>query len=140
MPICCIAAELRQRTQRAAPTKQDEVAPMAKVNVNKASREELVEVAGLRPVVAEAVLKARDEHHGRIPNVDALRESLREVRGVGSATLDQLADALSFGAAPAHEAPEKTAEVAHTAARAGAETAKTGAVVAHQAVRNGADT
>ena len=67
---------------------------MAKVNVNKASREELVEVAGLRPVVAEAVLKARDEHHGRIPNVDALRESLREVRGVGSATLDQLADAL----------------------------------------------
>ena len=105
---------------------------MAKVNVNKASREELVEVAGLRPVVAEAVLKARDEHHGRIPNVDALRESLREVRGVGSATLDQLADALSFGAAATHEAAEKTAEVAHTAARNGAEAAKAGAEVARQ--------
>jgi trimeric autotransporter adhesin len=105
---------------------------MAKVNVNKASREELVEVAGLRPVVAEAVLKARDEHHGRIPNVDALRESLREVRGVGSATLDQLADALSFGAAATHEAAEKTAEVAHTAARNGADAAKAGAEVARQ--------
>lgn len=105
---------------------------MAKVNVNKASREELVEVAGLRPVVAEAVLKARDEHHGRIPNVDALKESLREVRGVGSATLDQLADALSFGAAATHEAAEKTAEVAHTAARNGADAAKAGAEVARQ--------
>ena len=107
MPICCIAAEVRQRTQRAAPNRQDEVRPIAKVNVNKASREELVEVAGLRPVVAEAVLKARGKHHGRIPNVDALRESLREVRGVGSATLDQLADALSFGAAPAQRGPRE---------------------------------
>jgi phasin family protein len=105
---------------------------VAKVNVNKATREELVEVAGLRPVVADAVLKARDEHHGRLPNVDALKESLREVRGVGSATLDQLADALSFGAAATQEAAEKTAEVAHTAARNGAEAAKAGAEVARQ--------
>jgi hypothetical protein len=140
MSVCCIAADLRQRTQRAAAGTQEEVDLMAKVNVNKATREELVEAAGLRPVVAEAVLKARDEHHGRLPNIDVLRESLREVRGVGSATLDQLADALSFGAAPAHEAAEKTADAAHTAARAGAETAKAGAVVAHQAARNGADT
>src|SRR3954454_7837554 len=99
MAICCTAAELRQRTQRAAPNTQGEGAPMAKGNVNKASREELVEVAGLRPVVAEAVLKARDEHHGRPPNVGALRELRRELRGAGSAPPDQLADALSFGAA-----------------------------------------
>src|SRR3954452_7643468 len=98
---------------------------MAKVNVNKASREELVEVAGLRPGVAEAVLKARDEHHGRIPDVVALRESLREVRGAWrgfiSAALILRLVFLPFGAAATHEATEKTAEAARTAARNGAE-------------------
>jgi hypothetical protein len=97
---------------------------VAKVNVNKATREELVDVAGLRPQVVDAVLKARDEHHGRLANIDALKEALREVRGVGTATLDQLGEVLSFGAAATNEPTEKTAEVAQTAARAGAETAR----------------
>jgi competence ComEA-like helix-hairpin-helix protein/phasin family protein len=107
---------------------------MAKVNVNSASREELVDVAGLRPALAEAIVKHREEH-GRIADIDALGD----LKGVGAATLEQLKDVLQFGAEKAKETAAKTAEVATTAVRNGAETAKAGVEAAHQAAQRAAD-
>src|SRR5919205_404269 len=65
---------------------------MAKVNVNSASREDLVNVAGLRPEIADAVLEFRRKHH-RIADAQALGE----LPGVGPATVEQLRKALDFG-------------------------------------------
>src|SRR4051812_38297130 len=65
---------------------------MPKLNVNDATREQLVETAGLRPAVADALLEFRAKHGGKI----ASREALGELPGVGPATLDQLRDVLDF--------------------------------------------
>jgi competence ComEA-like helix-hairpin-helix protein len=65
---------------------------MAKVNVNSATRDDLVNVAGLRPDTADAVLGFRRKH-GRITDVQALEE----LPGVGPATVEQLREALDFG-------------------------------------------
>jgi competence ComEA-like helix-hairpin-helix protein len=65
---------------------------MAKVNANSATREELVEKAGLRPEIADAILKFRGRHGGRIADVDALGE----LPGIGPATLEQLRATLDF--------------------------------------------
>jgi len=65
---------------------------MAKVNVNSATRDDLVNVAGLRPDVADAVLGFR-RRHGRITDVQALEE----LPGIGPATVDQLRKALDVG-------------------------------------------
>ena len=83
---------------------------MAKLDLNEVTREELVDVAGLRPFVAEAVLKARDEHGGGIADIGALKDALGEVRGIGPATLDQLGDHLKVGRKPAEPAAAKAAE------------------------------
>jgi competence protein ComEA len=107
---------------------------MAKVNVNSASREELVDVAGLRPALAEAIVKHREEH-GRIADIDALGD----LKGVGAATLEQLKDVLQFGAEKAKETAAKTAEAATAAARNGAEVAKAGVETAQRAVDKGAE-
>ena len=63
---------------------------MAKVNINTATREELVDVVGLRPEVADEILKFRRK--GRIASVEALGE----LPGIGPATLDQLRKSLDF--------------------------------------------
>jgi competence ComEA-like helix-hairpin-helix protein len=107
---------------------------MAKVNVNSASREELVDVAGLRPALAEAILKHREEH-GRIADIDALGD----LKGVGAATLEQLKDVLQFGAEKAKETAVKTAEAATSVAREGAETARVGVEAAQRAADKGAE-
>jgi competence protein ComEA len=65
---------------------------MAKVNVNSATREDLVDVAGLRPEIADAVLEFRRKHD-RITEARALEE----LPGVGPATVEQLRKALDFG-------------------------------------------
>ena len=65
---------------------------MPKVNANTASREELVEAAGLRPDLAEAILNFRGKHGGKITEATVLEE----LPGVGPATIDQLRKALDF--------------------------------------------
>jgi len=65
---------------------------MARVNVNTATREELVDIAGLRPEVADEILKVRRK--GEIASVEALGQ----VPGVGPATLKQVREALEFSA------------------------------------------
>src|SRR3954449_3854823 len=65
---------------------------MPKLNVNDATREQLVETAGLRPAVADALLEYRTKHGGKIESPEALGE----LPGVGPATVDQLRDVLDF--------------------------------------------
>jgi competence protein ComEA len=87
---------------------------MAKVNVNvnAVSREELVDVAGLRPELAEAIIRFRDER-GKISNAD----ELDQVQGVGPATLEQLRKALSFGETADEKAERERTEAAQEAER-----------------------
>src|SRR3954467_6825130 len=65
---------------------------LSKVNVNSATRDDLVNVAGLRPEIADEVLEFRRKHH-RITDGQALGE----LPGVGPATVEQLRKALDFG-------------------------------------------
>src|SRR4051794_12938639 len=127
---------------------------MPKLNVNDATREQLVETAGLRPVVADALLEFRAEHGGKITSPEALGE----LPGVGPATLDQLRDVLDFrdkgeksgngsdkggnGAErEVRQTAERTAEATVAAARSGAkvtrEATETGARTASAAARSG---
>jgi len=90
---------------------------MAKVNVNRATHEELVEAAGLRPQVAEAVLRLRDEHGGRIADLEALKE----IKGIGDATLDHLREVLVAGKRPDEGAAPKKGPDGDAAPRKGEE-------------------
>jgi hypothetical protein len=96
---------------------------VTKIDLNEATREQLLEDAGLRPLVADAVLKARDERGGGIADIGALKDALGEVKGIGPATLDQLGDVLKVGRKAAKPADEKPAEAAPPAAKAGGEEA-----------------
>src|SRR5437764_14233415 len=102
---------------------------MARVNVNSATRDDLVNVAGLRPDIADAVLEFRRKHH-RITDV----QTLEELPGVGPAMVEQLRKALDFGdkggngsdhakgsEKDAGRAAERTAEAVSSTARSGAE-------------------
>src|SRR4051794_21517091 len=106
---------------------------MAKVNVNSATREDLVDVGGLWPEIADAVLEYRRKHH-RITDVGALEE----LPGVGPATVEQLRKALDFGdkggdggdrteagRKDADRSAEKAAEATRHAAEGGARAAST---------------
>src|SRR4051794_29933589 len=97
---------------------------MAKVNVNSATRDDLVNVAGLRPDVADAVLGFR-RRQGRITDVQALKE----LPGIGPATVDQLRKALDVGDKGGNGGDQ---------ARAG-ERAATGVRVASTTAREGLD-
>jgi helix-hairpin-helix protein/phasin protein len=112
---------------------------MAKVNVNSATRDDLVNVAGLRPDIADAVLEFRRKHH-RISDAQALEE----LPGVGPATVEQLREALDFGDKGGNgHARARAAEAASSAARGGAEAtrhaAESGARVASTTAREGTE-
>src|SRR3954453_20159850 len=85
---------------------------VTKIDLHEATREQLVGDAGLRPLVADAVLKARDERGGGIADIGALKDALGEVKGIGPATLDQLGDVLKVGRRAAKPADGKPAEAA----------------------------
>src|SRR6187551_2795678 len=101
---------------------------MPKLNVNDATREQLVETAGLRPAVADALLEFRAKHGGKIESPEALGE----LPGVGPATVDQLRDVLDFraggerdkGEREVRQATERTAEATAQVARSGAKVAR----------------
>src|SRR4051794_11916342 len=123
---------------------------MPKLNVNDATREQLVETAGLRPAVVDALLEFRSEHGGKI----ASPEALGELPGVGPATLDQLRDVLDFrdrgekagngsdkGGNGAEREVRQTAEATTAAVRSGARVARevteTGAQASSATARSG---
>src|SRR5690348_10526408 len=116
---------------------------MTKVNVNSATRDDLVNVAGLRPDVADAVLEFRRKHH-RIRDAQALEE----LPGVGPATVEQLRQALDFGDKGGNghaqaRAAERATGAASPAARGGAEAdrraAEGGARAASTVAREGTE-
>src|SRR3954469_26068358 len=94
---------------------------VTKIDLHEATREQLVEAAGLRPLVADAVLKARDERGGGIADLGALKDALGGVKGIGPATLDQLGEVLTVGRRAAKPANEQPAEAVPSAAKAGAD-------------------
>src|SRR5215207_9221350 len=96
---------------------------MAKINLHEATREQLVDSAGLRPLVAEAVLKVRDECGGEIADISALKDAVSEVKGIGPATLDQLGDVLKVSRQATKSAAETSTEAAAPAVKAGTEDA-----------------
>jgi competence ComEA-like helix-hairpin-helix protein len=108
---------------------------MAKVNVNSATREDLVNVAGLRPEIADAVLEFRRKHH-RITDAQALEE----LPGVGPATVEQLRKVLDFGNKGGNgsgqvEVGERVVEGPISAASGGARVASTTAREGTEIVR-----
>src|SRR4051794_3186672 len=122
---------------------------MPKLNVNDATREQLVETAGLRPAVVDALLEFRAKHGGKIESPEALGE----LPGVGPATLDQLRDVLDFRDKGGHDRGEKAGngsdkggngaerEIRQTTERtaeAAASVARSGAKVAREATETGA--
>jgi competence ComEA-like helix-hairpin-helix protein len=107
---------------------------MTRVNVNTATRDELVDLAGLRPDIADAILKIRRK--GEIRSVEALGQ----VPGVGPATLEQVREALDFsapvgGGGRGVEAPASRAvEAGRAATEAVASTAYGGVEAAQRAM------
>jgi competence protein ComEA len=105
---------------------------MAKVNVNSATREDLVDVAGLRPEIADAVLEFRRKHD-RITEARALEE----LPGVGPATVEQLRKALDFGDRGGNG--REQAEAGESAVKRAVSAASGGARVAPTAAREGTE-
>jgi competence ComEA-like helix-hairpin-helix protein len=106
---------------------------MARVNVNSASRDDLVNVAGLRPDVADAVLEYRRKHH---KITDA--QMLEELPGVGPATVEQLRRALDFGD-KGGDGCDQAKTTGKEAGRSAERAAEGGARVATAAASQGAD-
>jgi competence ComEA-like helix-hairpin-helix protein len=112
------------------------------VNVNTATREELVDMAGLRPDLADAIVKFRGKQ-GPITSAD----ELEEVSGVGPATLEQLRKSLDFReksgngsdkSEKAHGGNGKAAQETERAVRETAQrTAEAGAETASRVARSG---
>jgi Helix-hairpin-helix motif len=114
---------------------------MPKLNVNDATREQLVETAGLRPAVADALLEYRAKHGGKITSPEALGE----LSGVGPATLDQLREVLDFRDKggnghdkPGREAEREVRQTTEKAAEATTAVARSGAKVAREVTETGA--
>ena len=94
---------------------------MPKVNVNAATREELVETAGLRSDLADAILKFRGKHGDKITDVQALEE----LPGVGPATIEQLRKSLDFSERRASNGDDKYERADNGARRAAQERERT---------------
>lgn len=101
---------------------------MAKVNVNSASRDELVE-AGVRADLADEIMKLRRK--GRIESIEAIDA----IAGVGPVTLEQLRKTLDFSDRARAEGEKAGAE----AARGGREVAEKATDAAGAAMRDGAE-
>ena len=77
--------------QRSAPA--ETIAPEKRpVDVNTATAEELEELMGIGPVLAQAIVEYRSEH-GPFESID----ELLEVSGIGEAKLDNIRDDVTVG-------------------------------------------
>jgi hypothetical protein len=105
---------------------------MAKVNVNTASRDELIAVGGLRPEIVDEIMRLRRKE--KITSAEALEQ----VPGVGPATIEQLKKALDFGDQRKGSNGDDR-EAVRAATRTGAETAETAGESGLRVVRRAAD-
>src|SRR5690348_8434072 len=119
---------------------------MPKLNVNDATREQLVETAGPRPAVVDALLEFRSKHGGKI----AGRDTLGELHGIGPAALDQLRYVLDFrdrsekggngsnkAVREVRQTTEKAAEAVRGGVRVAREATETGARASTEVARSG---
>ncbi len=58
---------------------------MRNIDLNTASKEDLMEIEGIDPTLADKIIQFRDEH-GRISSVD----ELRDLSGISESTLEEL--------------------------------------------------
>ena len=98
-----------------------------KPDLNEASREELVEVAGLKPAKAETIVKLRQEQ-GPIGSLEQLRDAAK----LGKAEIDKLQDSFVV-------ATKAAGETAQAVAKQGAEATKRATETAQQMGRRGAE-
>jgi competence ComEA-like helix-hairpin-helix protein len=90
-----------------------------KPDLNEASREELVEVAGLKPAKAETIVKLRQEQ-GPIGSIEQLRDAAK----LGKAEIDKLQDSFVVAAKAARETTQEAAKQGGEAAKRVSETAQ----------------
>lgn len=103
------------------------MATNSKIDINKATKDQL-QSAGLRPTAADAVLKYREEH-GRVADVEALRE----LSGVSGSVFEQLKSSVEV-------VGEGQAKTAKAATEATGQSAKAGAETAADVTKKAADT
>ena len=77
----------------------------AAVNLNSATKDELVALPGIGPAKAQAIIDYRAAH-GPFKSV----EQLKDVKGIGAKRFEKLKPELSVGSAPAKSAPATKAE------------------------------
>ena len=79
-------------------------AALAALNLNTATKEELIALPGIGPAKAQAILDYRNAHGG-FKSV----EELKDVKGIGAKRFEKLKGELTLGAAakPAARPPEK---------------------------------
>lgn len=73
-----------------------------KLDLNEATREELIDVLGLGAKQADSILKRREEH-GRFASLD----DLRDINGIGQATVDGLKEMVAIGGDTAEDATNR---------------------------------
>ena len=86
----------------------------AVVNINTASKDELIALSGIGPAKAQAILDYRKQN-GPFKSVD----DLKSVKGIGAKRLEKLRPELSVGPAPAKVAVAGKADVKPEAKGAG---------------------
>jgi competence protein ComEA len=91
------------------------VPALAAVDLNTATRDELVAVPGIGPTKAQAIVDHRTAN-GPFKSVD----DLRDVKGVRGKLVDRLRPELTVAAAPAKAATRAEGKGAQSVARAGA--------------------
>ncbi len=74
----------------------------AALNLNTATKEELVALSGIGPAKAQAILDYRAQHGG-FKSVD----ELKDVKGIGARRLEKLRSELTVGAVPVRTASKE---------------------------------
>ena len=87
----------------------------AALNLNTATKEELVALSGIGPAKAQAIIDYRSQHGG-FKSVD----ELKDVKGIGARRFEKLKAELTVGPAPARAAARPEAKGQAIAAKADA--------------------
>ena len=80
---------------------------LAALNLNTATKEELVALSGIGPARAQAILDYRSQH-GAFKSVD----ELKDVKGIGARRFEKLKPELTVGPAPARTVARQDAKAA----------------------------
>ena len=65
-------------------------APLGKININTANLEELEQIMGVGPVIAQRIIDYRNEH-GPFQRI----EDIKNVKGIGDATFEKMKDEIT---------------------------------------------